>query len=110
MRAWLAVALVASATPAVAQERVRVAVTPYVEVGQLFDADLSGGDVLTYTSLAAGVDVAANTARVSGQLSYRYERRIAWDDRVGDSDFHSGLARVTARVAPARVQSFDEAW
>ncbi|HVF93729.1 MAG TPA: hypothetical protein VM900_05395 [Sphingomonas sp.] len=97
---WLALALVASATPAVAQERVRIAVTPYVEVGQLFDADLSGGDVLTYTSLAAGVDVAANTARVSGQLSYRYERRIAWDDRVGDSDFHSGLARVTARVAP----------
>lgn len=95
------VALLTAASPAVAQRAAggHVTVVPYVEVGQIFDADLTGGDVLTYTSVAAGIDVAADTARTSAQLSYRYERRISWDDRVGDGDVHSGLARVSTRVA-----------
>jgi hypothetical protein len=92
----------AAASSATAQDRGdgRVAVTPYVEVGQIFAADLNDGEVLTYTSLAAGVDVAANTARVAGQLSYRYERRIGWNDGAGDGDLHTGLLRAEARVAP----------
>ncbi|MEL8660535.1 hypothetical protein J4U96_26615, partial [Escherichia coli] len=55
------------ASPAAAQRGPsgRVAVTPYVEVGQIVDADLTGDDVLTFTSLAAGVDAAADTARIS---------------------------------------------
>ena len=77
----------------------RVAVTPYIDLGQVLDADLDSGDVLTYSSIAVGIDAAASTARLNGQLSYRYERRIAWDDRLGDSDIHTGLARVSARVA-----------
>ena len=85
-------------TSAQAQSR-RVAVTPYIEVGQVLDADLNTGDVLTYSTIAAGIDVAASTARVTGQLSYRYERRIAWDDDIGDDDIHTGLARVSAQVA-----------
>lgn len=85
-------------TAAQAQSR-RVQVTPYIVVGQVLDADLNSGDVLTYSTIAAGIDAAASTARVTGQLSYRYERRIAWDDRIGDSDIHSGLARVSAQVA-----------
>ena len=76
-----------------------VTVTPYIEVGQLFDADLNSGDVLTYSTIAAGVDAAASGARFAGQLSYRYERRISWNDGIGDADIHTGLGRVSARVA-----------
>lgn len=85
-------------TAAGAQSR-QVSATPYIELGQVLDADLNAGDVLTYSSVAVGIDVAASTARVNGQLSYRYERRIAWDDRIGDNDVHYGLARVSAQVA-----------
>ena len=92
--------LLAAAAPAVAQPQPsgRVAITPYVEVGQIVDADLTGDDVLTYSSLAAGVDAAADTARLSAQVSYRYERRFAWSKRGGDGDVHAGLARVAAQV------------
>ncbi len=89
------------ATPVTAQATRRVSITPYIEASQILDADLSGGDVLTYTSLAAGVDAAIETQRVSGQISYRYERRFAWDDDVGDNDIHSGLARVNAKLTKA---------
>lgn len=94
----LALGACAFAGSAEAQGR-RVTATPYIELGQVLDADLNSGDVLTYSTIAAGIDLAANTPRVNGQLSYRYERRIAWDDRIGDSDVHTGLARVSAKVA-----------
>lgn len=71
----------------------RTYVAPYVEAAQVFDWDLNSGDVLTYSTLAAGVDAGIDTARASGQISYRYERRIGWDDDVGDDDVHTGLAR-----------------
>lgn len=94
-----ALALVA-ATPAAAQSGKRVTVAPYIEVSQTLDADLHGGsDVLTYTSLAAGVDASVSTARTQAQVSYRYERRIAYDHYTGDADIHTGLARVATKVA-----------
>lgn len=82
------------------QSERRVSIRPYIEASQIFDADLNGGDVLTYTSLAAGVDAAVATQRVSGQVSYRYEHRFAWNRNAADNDIHSGLARVDARVTP----------
>ena len=86
------------ASPAAAQRSDgRVTVTPYIEVGQDVFADLNNGDVLTYSTLAAGVDLSADSRRTSAQLSYRYERRIAWDDNIGDEDIHSGLARIAYR-------------
>ena len=97
-RGGSALSLVALAMPATAQETRRVTVRPYIEASQILDADLSGGDTLTYTSLAAGVDATIATPRVAGQVSYRYERRFAWNDDVGDNDVHSGLARVDAKV------------
>ena len=84
-----------------AQSARRVTINPYVEANQTLSADLNGGDVLTYTSLAAGVDAAVQTQRISGQVSYRYEHRFGWGDRLGDDDIHSGLARVDARVTPS---------
>ncbi len=96
----------AVAGPALAQQRDggggrgRVQAAPYVEVGQLLDADLNGGDTVTYTSVAAGIDAAVNTGRTSAQLSYRYEHRISWDGDLGDDDAHYGLARVATRLTP----------
>ena len=88
------------AAPATAQPHGRVGVTPYIEVGQDLAADLNSGDVLTYSTLAAGIDVSADSNRTSAQLSYRYERRIAWDKNVGDDDVHTGLARISYKAAP----------
>ena len=59
-----------------------------------------GGDVLTYSTVAAGVDASVQTRRVEVQISYRYERRISWDKQVGDDDVHSGLARAAVKLAP----------
>jgi len=96
----IGVALGALAAGSAAQgQSKRVTVTPYIELGQVLDADLNSGDVLTYSSVAAGIDLAANTTRTNAQLSYRYERRIAWDKSIGDDDVHTGLARVSAKVA-----------
>jgi len=94
-----AIAPVALAAPAMAQSR-RVAVVPYVEVGQSLYADLNGGDVLTYSTVAVGADVSATTNRTSAQLSYRYERRIGWGKNVGDEDIQSGLAQVAFKATP----------
>jgi hypothetical protein len=89
-----------TATPVTAQATRRVTINPYIEASQTLAADLNGGDVLTYSSLAAGVDAAVQTQQISGQLSYRYEHRFGWGDRLGDDDIHSGLARVDARLTP----------
>lgn len=94
-------ALVA-ATPALAQSGRRVTVAPYIEASQTLTADLNGdSDVLTYTSLAAGIDAAVATPRTEGQISYRYERRIAYDRYTGDEDIHTGLARIATKITPA---------
>jgi hypothetical protein len=85
-----------TATPVTAQATRRVTINPYVEASQTLAADLNGGDVLTYSSLAAGVDAAIQTQQISGQLSYRYEHRFGWGDALGDDDIHSGLARAHA--------------
>ena len=93
------------ASPALAQKkddapRGRVAVQPYIELSQTIDADLDSGDVLTYTSVAAGIDASVDTARLSAQASYRYEHRFSWDDDYGDDSIHSGLARAAFRLTP----------
>lgn len=81
-------------------DRPRARVSPYIEVGQLFSADLNGGDSVTFTTLAAGVNAQVDTARAQGQVSYRYEHRIAWNGGFGGGDVHSGLARGLYRITP----------
>lgn len=93
-------ALALAGSPVAAQRSGHVTVTPYVEIGQIVAADLDDGDVVTYSQVAAGIDAAASTRRVVGQLSYRYERQIAWSDKAGDADVHTALARLSAAVAP----------
>lgn len=87
-----------AATGAEAKSRT---IQPYIEVTQVVTADLNTDDVLTYTQLAAGIDASVAGPRAEGQVSYRYERRIDWDDRVADSDVHSGLARGSYKLTPA---------
>jgi hypothetical protein len=87
------------AGPAAAEERHR-SITPYIEIGQVLTDDFSNSDVLTYSTVAAGVDASIQTRRAQVQVSYRYERRFSWSKKVADDDIHSGLARAEVHVAP----------
>ncbi|MBV9881889.1 MAG: hypothetical protein JO276_02670 [Sphingomonadaceae bacterium] len=79
-------------------------IRPYLEVQQVLSADLgNGGDTLTYTSVAAGVDGHVETRRVQVQASLRYERDIDWNGHVQQQDNVSGIATVHAEVAPGAV-------
>ena len=85
------------------RRRPRLDVQPYVELNAGVSADLSGegdGDVLTYSSVAAGVDGRVQTQRVTAQASYRYDRQIVIDGEGGDTDSHSGIAAVHVEAAP----------
>ncbi len=98
----VSLAALAAALPAAAQDgggRTRY-VQPYIEVAQAVTADLSNDDVTTYTAVAAGIDAGVQSARAQGQVSYRYERRFDWADRVADQDVHSGLARAAVTLTP----------
>src|SRR5688572_5631058 len=53
-------------------------IRPYLEVSQVVSTELDGGETLTYTNLAAGVDGRISTRRVRAAASYRYDRRIEW--------------------------------
>jgi hypothetical protein len=76
------------------REGPRVEVTPYIEAQQVVFADLkNGGDVLTYSTVAAGVDASITTRRAEAQISLRYERLIGYSDDIEDQDIVTGLAR-----------------
>ncbi|HEV2818813.1 MAG TPA: hypothetical protein VGW40_16520 [Allosphingosinicella sp.] len=81
-------------------------IRPYLEVAQVLSADLDGGETLTYTSVAAGVDGHIETRRVTARMSLRYEHHFDWQSRSGDQDVVSGVAQVHAEVAPG-VLSLD---
>ena len=82
------------------RERPRVDVTPYIEAQQVLLADISGGgEVLTYSTLAVGVDASVQTSRAEAQVSVRYERVFGYDDGIASSDTVSGLARGAVKVA-----------
>lgn len=81
--------------------RPRVDVTPYIEVGQIVSAQLAGGnEVLTYSTVAVGVETQVATRRTRLAADVRYERRIDWDDPLGDNDIVSGILRGRFDAAP----------
>lgn len=88
-----------AALPVHAQDRAARSIQPYVEVSQILTADLDDGDVLTYSSVAVGVDAAVQSRRVEVQASYRYEHRFGWDN-AGDDDIHSGLVQGLVKLTP----------
>ncbi len=86
--------------PAQAQSR-NVEVTPYLEVQQVLVADLkNGSEVLTYTTVAAGLETSIQTRQAEAQVNVRYERRFFYEDDIGDDDILSGLARGSVQVVP----------
>ncbi len=85
------------------RRRRRVEVSPYLEVAGGISHEF-GGDTLTYTTVAAGIDGRVETRRVSAVVSYRYDRTIDIDGNVGDQDQHSGIAQISAQVVPGAVQ------
>jgi hypothetical protein len=79
----------------------KVHVSPYIEAQQVVQAELSPGDqVLTWTSLAAGIDAGVSGRNTQASLSVRYERRFGWDNNVSDADVLSGVARASANLVP----------
>lgn len=93
------VAVMTAGAPALAKNRTEI--SPYIEVGQVLIAELDdGGELLTYSMIAAGVDASVQNRRAQAQISYRYERRIDYRKDVGDSDVHSGLARAEVKIVP----------
>ena len=54
----------------------------------------NGGDVLTYSTVAAGVDASIATRRAEAQVSLRYERLIGYDNGVEDQDIPSPAWRA----------------
>lgn len=95
-----AVALAAGAMTQPAQAQ-RATVAPYIEASQVLVADVDSGDVLTYSTLGAGVDASIQSRRVEVQVSYKYERRFDYADELVADDSHSGLAVARARITPA---------
>ncbi|WP_221936981.1 preprotein translocase subunit YajC [Novosphingobium sp.] len=79
----------------------RIEVTPYIEIDQIVDAQLSpGNDVLTYTQLAAGVDAGISGRNNALSASVRYERYIGWSKRAADGDAISGIVRGYTTITP----------
>ena len=94
---------VACAATASAEPR-RVVVTPYVEADQVLATRLSGDDfgddVVTYTTVAAGVDAQIATRRVEAGVTFRYEHQFGYGHNAGDTDRYDGLARLNVHVLP----------
>ena len=86
----------------VAEARERKAeVAPYLEIQQVLVADLKdGSDVLTYTSVAAGIESSIQTRGAQAQVNLRYERRFFYQDSLGDDDVITGLARGAVQIVP----------
>lgn len=96
----IAAMLVALAPGAGAAER-RVEVRPYLQVDQtVFDDFKTRGGALSYTTLSAGLDARVQTRRVEVQIDYRFDYRIGWSGRQGNSDTHSGVARAKIIAIP----------
>lgn len=96
-----------AAVPAQAQEADRedsrkiVRVDPYIEASQILAAEISpGDDVVTYTQVAAGVDVSVQGRNNGGAASVRYERTFGYGNSAPDASTISGLARGYATVVP----------
>lgn len=97
--AALAALLTALSGGSVAQAKTQIA--PYIEAQQVLDADFNnGGDVLTYTAVAAGIDGSVTGKRVEAQINYRYEHRFPWNHNISEDSVHSGLARARAELVP----------
>ncbi len=89
-----------AAQPVHARDR-NVEISPYLEVQQVLVADLKDGtDVLTYTTVAAGIETSLQTRQAEAQVNLRYERRFFYSDGLNDDDIVTGIARGAVQVVP----------
>ncbi|MDZ7588320.1 MAG: hypothetical protein U5J78_03910 [Parasphingorhabdus sp.] len=87
-------------TAANARDR-KVDVAPYLEVQQVALADLkNGSDVLTYSTVAAGIDASISSRQAEAQVNLRYEHRFFYSDGLQDDDLVSGIARANVQLVP----------
>lgn len=78
----------------------RTRVSPYIELNQVvFTGSEGQSDVLTYSTVAAGLDAQISQRNVDAGISVRYERLITYDDDTADSDYVTGLASGSVRLA-----------
>lgn len=78
----------------------RLEITPYIEIDQTVDAELSPGhDVLTYTKAVAGVDASVAGRNNAASVSVRYEHQFGWGHKAASGDAISGIAHGYTTVA-----------
>ena len=95
-----------STDAAQAAPRSRGEIHPYLEIAQVLSADLNGGDTLTYTAFAVGVDGYVETRRVAAQFGVRYQQNVEWSGDLANNSMLSGTAQVGLQVVPDLL-SFD---
>ena len=80
----------------------RLRVTPYIEAQQVVTGELSpGNEVLTYSTLAAGIEANLTGRNAQAGIAVRYERRFGYgSNKVSDSDVVSGVARASVGLIP----------
>jgi len=84
--------------------RQQTRISPYIEASQVLIKNLEpGDDLVTYTTVAAGVDASVAGRNSAASVSLRYERRIGWDDDTLDGDTISGVARASIALVPRAV-------
>ncbi len=89
-------------SPSLIKRTGRVRITPYIEAQQVVTAELSpGNEVLTYSTLAAGVEANLTGRNAEAGIAVRYERRFGYGkNKVSDSDVISGVARGNVALVP----------
>lgn len=81
----------------------RARISPYIEAAQVISAQLAPThDVLTWSTLAAGVDGGLDGRNTQASFSLRYERRFGYG-KADNGDTVSGLARAAVGIVPRTV-------
>ncbi len=81
-------------------QETRSLISPYIEIDQGAIWNLKGGngEVLTYTTVAAGVTASVQTHNVAIGADVRYEHQFAWKKNSPDQDVISGIANARVDV------------
>lgn len=92
---------------ALGKPRKRTKITPYLEIDQtVYDQVTPHVPVVTYTTLAAGVDMTINDHRTTGIATLRYEHHFTETGDVSSSDTFTGIVRTNTQIVP-RTLTFD---
>jgi len=88
----------------------RLTIKPYIEAAQIVDATLTApSDVLTYSMVAAGVEMKVNGRNNQGVVALRYERRFDENHHANgigseSGDTISGVAHGSSAIVPGTLR------